>query len=665
MTTLGNYYVEISPGGTYEAKFRYMFLDGTGIENADVFVATWSGPVLGIEYEDTESVPGEPGNYTIEFTGNLGGAYFITITGLKEDHSTAATSFYLIVGAISTDLVASGEELPDELYYNQTYTCTLFYSDGQSSGIEGASVNITYNPVAVVDWVDTGGGYYQFSIRVPSVGSYAIYVRFQQFGYAYADTSFIFDVVEIPTSISGYGFAESYYDSRTYEFALYYNSTLENGIQGATLTPSVSIRTFYRLKGSGSGWYNFTLTPASGDYNVSLWLTKSGYQEQEFSFRFSAVDVPVILSPSYPLNTTYSKPAGSVLPIRISPITADTGQALTHATVEYVVENANGNGNHYYASDSFTEQFGVYTANISVPEEPGLYVLRITIFKDGFQRVQNEYVLSSELEAGTVLANYLQAGLLGALALLGVISITMVTRRYYHHTTTRRNLELLALKGRLEDAKNLIGLLIIHRKVGLPVYSRILKGGFEESMLSSFIAAISQFRAEFSWDEPIWAAIPITEVITAVQTEMLICAIITLEGASVKQKGQLEAFGRDVGGLYDHEDDTLRAMFHTPKLSEAFANTFDPVFESYFDGALMLRYVGVKKNLPPHLRLVSEAMATLDIDYGVTPEAIIKALVLLGHSEHDAHSLTLEAIDGGHLIASEKKLPPPALGELL
>jgi hypothetical protein len=184
-------------------------------------------------------------------------------------------------------------------------------------------------------------------------------------------------------------------------------------------------------------------------------------------------------------------------------------------------------------------------------------------------------------------------------------------------------------------------------------------------MLSSFIAAISQFRAEFSWDEPIWAAIPITEVITAVQTEMLICAIITLEGASVKQKSQLEAFGRDVGGLYDHEDDTLRAMFHTPELSEAFANTFDPVFESYFDGALMLRYVGVKKNLPPHLRLVSEAMATLDIDYGVTPEAIIKALVLLGHSEHDAHSLTLEAIDGGHLIASEKKLPPPALGELL
>jgi hypothetical protein len=665
MTTLGNYYVEISPGGTYEAKFRYMFLDGTGIANADVFVATWSGPDQGIEYEDTNPVPGEPGNYTIEFTGSTGGTYFITVSGFKEDHSTAATSFYLIVGAISTDLVVSGEELPDELYYNQTYTCTLYYSDGGSVGIEGASINISYNPVAIVNWVDNGGGFYQFSIRVPSVGSFAVYVRFQQFGYAFDDTSFIFDVVEVPTSISGYGISESYYESRTYEFSLYYNSTLESGIQGATLTPSVSIRAFYRFMGSGNGWYNFSLTPASGNYNATLWLTRSGYQEQEFSFRLSVVSIPVILSPYYPLNATYSKLAGSVLMIRISPIAADTGHVLTGATVEYVVENAYGNGNDYRNSDLFVEAFGVYTANITVPHLPGLYMLRITILKDSFQPVQNEIVLSSEENPGVVLARNLQAGMLGALALLGVISVTMLTRRYYHMSTTRRNLELLAQKGRLDDARNLIGLLIIHRKVGLPVYSRILKGGFEEAMLSSFIAAISQFRAEFSWDEPIWAAIPITEVITAVQTEALICAIVTLEGSSAKQKSQLETFGRDVGGLYDHEDDTLRSMFHTPELSQAFAKTLDPVFDSYFDGALMVRYVGVKKGLPSHLKPVAEAMASLKIDYGVTPDAIIKAMVLHEYSEHVAHSLTLEAIDDEYLIASERKLPPPASDEVL
>ncbi|MFX1471570.1 MAG: hypothetical protein ACFFBM_03615 [Promethearchaeota archaeon] len=663
MTTLGSYYVEISPSSTYEAKFRYMFLDGTGIEDADVFVATWSGPASGIEYNDTVEVPGEPGNYTIEFTGNLGGTYFITVTGLKEDHATAATSFYLIVGAISTDLDVSGDELPNELYYNQTYSCMLFYSDWESNGIEGASINITYNPVASIEWIDNGGGFYQFSIRVPSLGSFAIYARIQQFGYAFADISFIFDVVEVPTSILSYGIVSSYYDTRTHEFAFYYNSTRENGVSGAILTPSVSIRSFYKLTAARNGWYNFTLTPAFGNYSATFWLTKLGYQEQEFSFDLIVVKIPIVLSSLYPLESTYSREASSNLTIRIRPIAADTGEALIGATVDYVIENVDGNG--YYSGDSglFEEASGVYTVNIIVPD-PGLYVLRITILKDSYETVRNEIVLSSYANPQTILVYYLGAGFLGALALLGVISVTMLGRRYYHSISTRKNLELLALKGRLEDARNLIGLLIIHRKVGLPVYSRILKGGFEESMLSSFIAAISQFRAEFSWDEPIWAAIPITEVITAVQTEVLICAIITLEGSSVKQKEQLEAFGREVGGFYDHEDDTLRAMFHTPELSESFARTFDPIFEGYFDGALMLRYVGVKKSLPAHLKPVSEAMASLSIDYGVTPEAIVKALIMLGYGEHDAYCLTLEAIDSGYLIAGERKLPTPAPGEL-
>jgi len=45
-------------------------------------------------------------------------------------------------------------------------------------------------------------------------------------------------------------------------------------------------------------------------------------------------------------------------------------------------------------------------------------------------------------------------------------------------------------------------------------------------------------------------------------------------------------------------------------------------------------------------------------DHGVTPEAIIKSLSLLGFSERIAHSMVLEAIDENHLIAAEKRLPP-------
>jgi hypothetical protein len=140
-----------------------------------------------------------------------------------------------------------------------------------------------------------------------------------------------------------------------------------------------------------------------------------------------------------------------------------------------------------------------------------------------------------------------------------------------------------------------------------------------------------------------------------VQTDALICAIITVESASKRQKTQIETFGREVGGLYDHEDDTIRTMVRSPTLTD----TFDAIFESYFDGHLMKRYVGVKKSLPKHLHAVSTALDKMEIDHGVSVDAIIKSTSILGYSERRAHSMVLEAVDDGYLIAAERKLPPP------
>jgi hypothetical protein len=252
-----------------------------------------------------------------------------------------------------------------------------------------------------------------------------------------------------------------------------------------------------------------------------------------------------------------------------------------------------------------------------------------------------------------------QAGVLGALSLLILIAGVTLTRRFYTSTTTRWNLELLSLESRIDDAKNLIGVLVIHSSAGLPVYSKILKGGFQEALLSSFISAISQFRTEFSMDEPKWTAIPITEVIMAMQTEAFICAIITVDSSSETQKAQLEAFSLEIGGFYDHDEEVTKQVLQTPKRIDLMVQKFDPIFEKHFDGALMKRYVGVKKNLPDRLVPVVKAMNALDIDHGVSPESIIKSTVLLGFNERRAHQMVLEAIDAGYLIVAEKRLPPP------
>ena len=61
--------------------------------------------------------------------------------------------------------------------------------------------------------------------------------------------------------------------------------------------------------------------------------------------------------------------------------------------------------------------------------------------------------------------------------------------------------------------------------------------------------------------------------------------------------------------------------------------------------------------------MVSAALDTMDIDHGVSVEAIVKATSILGYSERRAYTMVLEAVDDGYLIASERKLPPPIASE--
>ncbi len=245
----------------------------------------------------------------------------------------------------------------------------------------------------------------------------------------------------------------------------------------------------------------------------------------------------------------------------------------------------------------------------------------------------------------------LRASILGAVVVIIAFCIMTVSQRLYTMYTTTRQFRLFALKGRLEDAKNLIGLLVIHRSIGLPIYSKIIKGGFQESLLSSFISALSQFRAEFSWDEPKWTALPVTEVITVVLTDSLICAMITVEGSSSNQKTQLELFGRELGNLYDQDDDTIKKMTYQRELS----NSLDSSFDTYFDWPLLRRYIGIKDDLPKKLLPVKNILEKMHVEKGVTVDALIKDMLLAGYKERRVYEIILEAVDGSYLIPVEQE----------
>jgi len=386
-----------------------------------------------------------------------------------------------------------------------------------------------------------------------------------------------------------------------------------------------------------------------GPYNASIgaWLvTLSWCNGTEVAYGFASFEVHHKLTVFAQTPTIDIKP-GDNFTATINIYDQDNGNQI--------LDGASVTGNWSASDVSFNPNLakGWWEADFSSSQiGTGDFILFVVVSMP-FYDVGNCSISVAIPAAESIFMITLKASLFGALAVLSLFVAITISRRFYISASTKRNLALLSLKGRLEDARNLIGVLVIHRSIGLPIYSRIIKGGFQESLLSSFITALSQFRAEFSWDEPKWTAIPITEVITAVQTEVLICAMITVESASIRQRNQLEVFGKDIGNLYDLDNGEMKKIVNNRDLDES----IEPIFNRHFDGALLNRYTGVTETLPEHLEPVKTAMMGMDLENGVPPEALIKAMILLGYSDRKSHNLVLEAIDDNYLIAAERTIP--------
>ncbi|MCK5240145.1 MAG: hypothetical protein KAR33_11385, partial [Candidatus Thorarchaeota archaeon] len=140
--------------------------------------------------------------------------------------------------------------------------------------------------------------------------------------------------------------------------------------------------------------------------------------------------------------------------------------------------------------------------------------------------------------------------------------------------------------------------------------------------------------------------IPITEVITAVQTKSLICAIITVDAPTESQKRKLEEFGMAVSETFD--EDTLSHMITS---LDAFSENFDPLFDKYFDGRILKRYVDLKDSVQhEHLDSLKVIRSEFDIEKGSSADDLIKNLIRRGYGERRAHKIILEAIDDEILI---------------
>ncbi len=583
------------------------------------------------------------------------GKWSLAITAYKDHYRNASIVFEYEVKEHPAAVAGTGP--PGDLYFNQTASFLLRYNISEVMGIENASIELTYNPVSVLTWEQLGDGYYNFTLNVPSLGVFSIHIRFWEYGYSSYDLSFTFEVTRIPTSLNITGLRDIYYEGRDYGISLLYDSNIDLGVVDAEITISRSASDFFTLIAAEGGWYNFSLSPESGIWSVTFGVNKEGHEQQSYTFSLESEKLPIVLSQIHTINQTYTLVEGVSLQLQIMPLFNDTKEPITNAHVTYALLDADGNGGDALEIGVFAEHHGVYSVNITIPEY-GLYLLAINIAKEHCADFCQEVYISSIQDPELLLMNTITIGALGSLIAFAAIGAIYLGRKQYTTMIRKANITLMDLKGRLSDSRNIIALLVIHRRAGLPLYSKILRPGFQELLVSSFITAISQFKSEFSEDSPLWKSIPISEAIYAVQTELMICAIITLEPASERQRKQLESFGKEVGQSYDSDEDALQGILVLAEKGAEFYDSLDNLFNRMFDGKLMKRYIRTTDTIPGHLILMEDILNEDELPAGLSLDAMIGKLILSGFSELKAHQLVLESTDNGYLEEVEDTSKP-------
>ena len=219
-------------------------------------------------------------------------------------------------------------------------------------------------------------------------------------------------------------------------------------------------------------------------------------------------------------------------------------------------------------------------------------------------------------------------------------------RRSYLKKKRLQILQMQEAKTRFDDVRNIIAILVLHRTAGVPVYSKMFKGGFEEAMISGFISAITNFRLEIGEKEKLWTAIPISDIVTAVQTNSLICALITGDVPSPDQIEKIEAFAFAIGALYDDHFERIHA-FSTFDLDEI-ETIVEPTFFDIVTGDLLKKYTwDSETKLSRQYQSINKTLARFRQDDGFTPDELVKTMVLDGVDEGSACLLVIQAMEEG------------------
>ncbi|MFW9964161.1 MAG: hypothetical protein ACFFCX_11390 [Candidatus Sifarchaeia archaeon] len=651
--SIDNPTAEIGIGDTFIATFSYSDHIGIGIPGANVSIDI-TGTIGGITYE--EPVDLGDGDYSIEFTAVHSDRYVITISASKPFYDESQDAMFILVGEKTTS-ISLENGTSSVISYGEDYRLVVRYTNGTGFGLDGASVSVlSTTPETGINYTtfaDEGSGYYSILLTPDNTGTFTLLINASILDHKTQLISFTLTATTIATQlrVADGSRSASIGVSVPFEIMVFYERY--SGVKANISEATISI-TFTSLNALSPEIIHLTdgyliqfPTNQMGRYEFTIVANKTGYQNGAVDFTLYIRERAMRIEMQTPV---WEQTRDLNITLRL--LEVDTESPVSEAVVSYRLYRFGGVEMEGYVNETLS---GVYSIAIRPNWYDGTgYVLRI------FAEIDN-YALDKEYEFEVIqrtppdvlLTIFLQIYLPPIIAIVAISIVSMSGRIIYKRKKRAEFALDLINQRRFDDADNIIGVIVMHKRSGIPIYSKIVKGGFEEGIVAAFIAAVTHFREEFEiLEEESMKVIPISDIIRAVQTSNLICAFVTVRSASIEHNRKMEMYGMQVGTYLDDFYTESTPMSSTDdRIDEILDYVFDEIMDGYL---LKFHKLATSTKIPKRYESIEKVMLDLESAHCSKPIYLAKAVTKYGVTEARGCTLISEAIQKGFLTPCEK-----------
>jgi hypothetical protein len=630
-------------GKSYRLFVSYTNTSGYGLVGANVSVVDADA---GIDYTPGESEA--PGIYSILLTPLSSNTFSVTIQANLSNYRTQTVFFTLVATAISTTLTTLNAST--SVSVDQSYTVYLRYQDEDLNNLENASLSIL-NPPQNLNFTmfeNLGDGLYRITLSPEEISTFDVIFSASKDGYQtdYASFTLIATIVHTGLVISGLSSASITYSQQYELIVLYTRVDTELNITGASITvapggPGLN----WTATEEATGGYRIRLVPQrAGNWTINVYAIGNKYAGNFIPFRLEAKPISMVVE----LVSGSAHMEASPINITVRLFEYGSNKPVDGASVSYRLSVSR--------TGSFKELQPTSTPGVYAVLLPGVplyssshYRLEISAEKENYelrQAFDNEFTITQNFVARNSLTITASGGL-GISLVVFFVALRIVSSR----KKKRLSYDLIN-KRRFDDADNLIGAIVLHKKSGIPIYSRIPKGGFDEGIVAAFVSAVTHFREEFEmFDEEMMQVIPISDIIRAVQTRNLICAFVTVKSASMDHNRKMEAYAMQVGTYLDDLFEEQPSSLIDSKITEM----LDFIFDTTMDGNLIKYYkVSTSEPFPKRYRLLERLMKDIEMKHCSKPVYLAQGVATYGVTQARGCTLVLEAIDLGLISICEE-----------